>query len=50
MTTIQIEEAIKDLKVSAMKRKDKKEVRILDKVLALFCAGEKVGPGLRSCR
>ena len=42
MTTIQIEEAIKDLKVSAMRRKDKKEVRILDKVLALFCAGEKV--------
>jgi hypothetical protein len=42
MTTIQIEEAIKDLKVKAMKRKDRKAIKIYDKVLALFCAGEKV--------
>ena len=40
MTTIQIEEAIKDLKVSAMKRKDRKAIRIYDRVLALFCVGK----------
>ena len=50
MTTQEIFDAIKGLKVKAMKRKDKKEVRILDKVLGLFCAGPKAGPGLRSCR
>jgi len=39
MTTQQIFDVIKGLKVKAMKRKDKKAVRIYDKVLALFCVG-----------
>ena len=40
MTTMQIFDAIKDLKVKAMKRKDRKAMRIYDKVLALFCVGK----------
>ena len=40
MTTMQIFDAIKDLKVKAMNRKDRKAMRIYDKVLVLFCVGK----------
>ena len=39
MTTQEIFDAIKGLKVKAMKRKDRKAIRIYDKVLVLFCVG-----------